>query len=41
MTDLERTFGVLQAHFAIVGEPARVWDEEMLGTIMLVSLCTI
>jgi hypothetical protein len=32
--DVERTFGVLQACFAIVREPACVWDEETLGAIM-------
>jgi len=32
--DVERAFGVLQARFAIVREPARVWDEETLQLIM-------
>ena len=32
--DVERTFGVLQARFAIVRGPARFWDEETLADIM-------
>ena len=32
--DIERAFGVLQAHFAIVRGPARYWDLETLGEIM-------
>ncbi|XP_024156160.2 uncharacterized protein LOC112164161 [Rosa chinensis] len=32
--DIERAFGVLQAHFAIVRGPARCWDREMLQKIM-------
>ena len=32
--DVERAFGVLQARFAIVRGPARVWDEETLTNIM-------
>ncbi|XP_020242891.1 uncharacterized protein LOC109821108 [Asparagus officinalis] len=32
--DVERAFGVLQARFAIVRQPARTWDLEVLGKIM-------
>ena len=32
--DVERAFGVLQARFAIIRQPARVWDEETLAVIM-------
>jgi len=32
--DVERAFGVLQARFAIVREPARFWDTKTLGLIM-------
>ncbi|XP_004301522.1 PREDICTED: uncharacterized protein LOC101292908 [Fragaria vesca subsp. vesca] len=32
--DVERAFGVLQAHFAIVKGPARFWDRETLQKIM-------
>ena len=32
--DVERAFGVLQARFAIVREPARIWDTETLALIM-------
>jgi hypothetical protein len=32
--DVERAFGVLQAHFAIVRGPARFWDEATLRDIM-------
>ena len=31
---MERAFGVLQARFAIVREPARFWDTKTLGLIM-------
>jgi hypothetical protein len=32
--DVERAFGVLQSHFAIVQGLARIWDEETLRDIM-------
>ncbi|XP_020270507.1 uncharacterized protein LOC109845647 [Asparagus officinalis] len=32
--DVERAFGVLQARFAIVRQPARMWDLDVLGKIM-------
>ncbi|XP_048608167.1 uncharacterized protein LOC106410473 [Brassica napus] len=32
--DVERAFGVLQARFAIVKNPGRLWDKEKLGKIM-------
>jgi hypothetical protein len=32
--DIERTFGVLQARFAIVRGPSRFWDKETLRDIM-------
>ncbi|CAJ2642043.1 unnamed protein product [Trifolium pratense] len=32
--DIERAFGVLQARFKIIREPARLWDIEDLGLIM-------
>ena len=32
--DVERAFGVLQAHFAIVHRPTHFWDEETLADIM-------
>ncbi|XP_048591442.1 uncharacterized protein LOC106369729 [Brassica napus] len=32
--DVERAFGVLQARFAIVKNPARIWDKEKIGRIM-------
>ncbi|XP_021301527.1 uncharacterized protein LOC110429622 [Sorghum bicolor] len=32
--DVERFFGVLQARFPIVRQPARVWDTETLALIM-------
>ena len=31
--DVERTFGILQAQFAIVRGPARFWDQEILWYI--------
>ncbi|XP_020267155.1 uncharacterized protein LOC109842705 [Asparagus officinalis] len=34
MKDVERAFGVLQARFAIVRQPARMWDLDVLGKIM-------
>ena len=32
--DVERAFGVLQARFAIVRQPPRMWDLDVLGKIM-------
>ena len=32
--DVERAFGVLQARFAIVKNPALFWDKEKIGNIM-------
>ena len=32
--DVERAFGVLQARFAIVKNPARSWDKEKIGKTM-------
>jgi hypothetical protein len=32
--DVERAFGILQAQFAIVRGPARLWDQECLWNIM-------
>jgi len=32
--DVERAFGVLQARFAIVKNPALIWDKEKIGRIM-------
>ncbi|XP_018466154.2 uncharacterized protein LOC108837624 [Raphanus sativus] len=32
--DVERAFGVLQARFAIVKNPARCWDKDKIGKIM-------
>ncbi|XP_023636143.1 uncharacterized protein LOC111830021 [Capsella rubella] len=32
--DVERAFGVLQARFAIVKNPALIWDKERIGNIM-------
>ncbi|XP_024318825.1 uncharacterized protein LOC100826180 isoform X2 [Brachypodium distachyon] len=37
--DVERAFGVLQARFAIVRGPARMWDEEVLHDI--ITACVI
>jgi hypothetical protein len=34
MQDVERAFGVLQAQFQIVRQPARLWDEATLRYIM-------
>ncbi|XP_047325094.1 uncharacterized protein LOC124928888 [Impatiens glandulifera] len=32
--DVERAFGVLQARFAIIRQPARMWNIDVLGKIM-------
>uniref|UniRef100_A0A0D3CW37 DDE Tnp4 domain-containing protein n=1 Tax=Brassica oleracea var. oleracea TaxID=109376 RepID=A0A0D3CW37_BRAOL len=32
--DVERAFGVLQSRFAIVKNPAKLWDKEKIGRIM-------
>jgi len=32
--DVERAFGVLQARFHIIKNPALVWDKEKIGNIM-------
>ena len=32
--DVERAFGILQAQFAIVREPARIWDQKIFWYIM-------
>ena len=32
--DVERAFGVLQAHFAIIKNPALFWDKTKIGKIM-------
>ena len=32
--DVERTFGILQARWNIVKQPARFWDRKTLGKIM-------
>ncbi|RWR85273.1 putative nuclease HARBI1 [Cinnamomum micranthum f. kanehirae] len=34
MKDVERAFGVLQAHFSVVRRPARFWDRQTLQHIM-------
>ncbi|XP_024006097.1 uncharacterized protein LOC112082808 [Eutrema salsugineum] len=36
--DVERVFGVLQARFAIVRNPALFWDNEKIGKIMRASI---
>ncbi|XP_061999020.1 uncharacterized protein LOC133716326 [Rosa rugosa] len=36
--DVERAFGILQARFAIVRQPARGWDKDSLSTIMLACI---
>ncbi|XP_024014990.1 putative nuclease HARBI1 [Eutrema salsugineum] len=36
--DVERAFGVLQARFAIVKNPALIWDKEKIGKIMRASI---
>ena len=32
--DVERAFGVLQARFAVVRNPSKLWDKEKIGNIM-------
>ncbi|WZZ24729.1 hypothetical protein YC2023_008130 [Brassica napus] len=32
--DVERSFGVLQARFAVVKNPSKLWDKEKIGNIM-------
>ncbi|XP_061999153.1 uncharacterized protein LOC133716457 [Rosa rugosa] len=36
--DVERAFGILQARFAIIRQPARGWERESLSTIMLACI---
>ncbi|XP_024200177.1 uncharacterized protein LOC112203442 [Rosa chinensis] len=36
--DVERAFGILQARFAIIRQPARGWDKDSLSTIMLACI---
>uniref|UniRef100_A0A0D3DL26 Myb-like domain-containing protein n=1 Tax=Brassica oleracea var. oleracea TaxID=109376 RepID=A0A0D3DL26_BRAOL len=36
--DVESAFGVLQSRFAIVKNPARLWDKEKIGKIMRTSV---
>ncbi|XP_024004851.1 putative nuclease HARBI1 [Eutrema salsugineum] len=36
--DVERAFGVLQARFAIIKNPALIWDKEKIGKIMRASI---
>ncbi|XP_024004963.1 uncharacterized protein LOC112082100 [Eutrema salsugineum] len=36
--DVERAFGVIQARFAIVRNPALFWDKEKIGNIMRASI---
>uniref|UniRef100_A0A0D3A8F5 DDE Tnp4 domain-containing protein n=1 Tax=Brassica oleracea var. oleracea TaxID=109376 RepID=A0A0D3A8F5_BRAOL len=36
--DVERAFAVLQSRFAIVKNPARLWDKEKIGRIMRISI---
>ncbi|XP_024012279.1 putative nuclease HARBI1 [Eutrema salsugineum] len=36
--DVERAFGVLQARFAIIKNPALFWDKEKIGKIMRASI---
>ena len=36
--DVELAFGVLQSRFAIVKNPARLWDKEKIGKIMRTSV---
>ncbi|XP_024190477.1 uncharacterized protein LOC112194475 [Rosa chinensis] len=36
--DVERAFGILQARYAIVRQPARGWDNDSLSTIMLACI---
>ncbi|OAD72006.1 hypothetical protein PHYBLDRAFT_169914 [Phycomyces blakesleeanus NRRL 1555(-)] len=36
--DVEKVFGVLQLHFAIVAEPARMWKHDTLKSIMTIYI---
>jgi hypothetical protein len=36
--DVERAFGVLQSRFAIVRGSARLWDEDLLGNIIMTCI---
>ncbi|XP_024178487.1 uncharacterized protein LOC112184456 [Rosa chinensis] len=36
--DVERAFGILQARFGIIRQPARGWERESLSTIMLACI---
>ena len=36
--DVERAFGVLQARFAIIQQPALAWDEKILWNIMMACI---
>ncbi|XP_019087472.1 PREDICTED: uncharacterized protein LOC104728265 [Camelina sativa] len=36
--DVERAFGVLQARFAIVKNPALLWDKNKIGNIMIACI---
>jgi len=36
--DVERAFGVLQARFAIIKGPSRVWDMKTMGEILRVCI---
>ncbi|XP_047972534.1 uncharacterized protein LOC125215218 [Salvia hispanica] len=36
--DVERAFGVLQAHFAFIKCPCLIWDRDIMGTIMIACI---